>query len=119
MTEIKTPTGATVVINPASFKEANTLKIAVLREDGTGKFNINTIDTSDAVLAAIWPCLARCTYNANKITPDTFEKPETREDYYSVINACVVENLRPFMKGLISVSPLGDSLKGTNTPKPQ
>lgn len=64
------------------------------------------IDTSDAFSEAIFECLQYCTYKkVYKINEELFDNeavPEAREDYYDIIVACVEENLRPFIKGLIS-----------------
>lgn len=117
MHEFETNRKVKVVINAASFKDANTLKNAILNADGKDDYTINIVDLEPKVEVALWPCLLQCTYGGQKITQKTFESEEAREDYYPVLNACVVENLRPFMKGLASTSLLGESLKNTNTPK--
>lgn len=119
MKEFTSSSGAKVVINSASFKDANNLKINILRDEGAGGYSVNIVDTSPAVLAALWPCLAQCLYNDAKVTPETFEAEGAREDYYEVLNACVTENLRPFMKGLNSASLLSESLKTTPSQKPK
>ena len=55
---------------------------------------------------AIFNCLQYCTYKSTyKIDRDLFDNeqiPEAREDYYEIIYLCVEENLRPFIKSLIS-----------------
>lgn len=64
------------------------------------------IDTSEEFNDAIFQCLQYCTYkNIYKIDEALFDNeqvPEAREDYYEIIFACVEENLRPFIKSLIS-----------------
>ena len=64
------------------------------------------IDTSEAFNEAIFECLQYCTYKkVYKIDEALFENeavPEAREDYYEIIFACIEENLRPFIKSLIS-----------------
>lgn len=64
------------------------------------------IDTSDEFMEAIYSCLQYCTYKkVYKIDEALFDNevvPEARQDYYEIIFACIEENLRPFIKSLIS-----------------
>ena len=64
------------------------------------------IDTSEDFTDAVFKCLEYCTYKkVYKIDKELFDRediPEAREDYYEIIFACVEENLRPFIKSLIS-----------------
>lgn len=64
------------------------------------------IDTSEDFNEAIFQCLQYCTYKkVYKIDEALFDRedvPEARQDYYEIIFACVEENLRPFIKSLIS-----------------
>ena len=64
------------------------------------------IDTSDDFIEAVFACLQYCTYKkVYKIDEALFDNeavPEARQDYYEIIFACVEENLRPFIKSLIS-----------------
>lgn len=64
------------------------------------------IDTSEEFLDAIYRCLSYCTYKKvfkiDKALFDNESVPEAREDYYEILFACVEENLRPFIKSLIS-----------------
>lgn len=70
------------------------------------KNTLISIDTSEDFNEAIFNCLQYCTYKTvYKINEELFdndEVPEAREDYYEIIVACVEENLRPFVKSLIS-----------------
>ena len=70
------------------------------------KDTLISIDTSDEFNEAIFECLKYCTYKSvYKVDEDLFdndEVPEAREDYYEIIVACAEENLRPFVKSLIS-----------------
>lgn len=70
------------------------------------KDTLISIDTSEEFLDAIFECLQYCTYKKMyKIDEALFDNetiPEAREDYYEIIFACVEENLRPFIKSLIS-----------------
>jgi hypothetical protein len=65
------------------------------------------VDSCDAVDEAMWPCLARCTRNGNKIIPSVFDTAEGRADYYDILAACIVENFRPLIESLLSQLPAG------------
>ena len=71
------------------------------------KNTLLSLDGSDEFNDAIFECLKYCTYKSTfKIDRDLFDNktiPEAREDYYEIIFACVEENLRPFMKSLVSL----------------
>lgn len=125
-------TGNAVIINCAPTKSVQKLKQAIFNEiqksplgikliggeglfdkeiDFTGVIDFlkNTligIDTSEAFTEAIYDCLQYCTYKkVYKIDEELFDNnavPEAREDYYEIIFACIEENLRPFIKSLIS-----------------
>lgn len=60
------------------------------------------LDCSKAVNEAIFDCLARSTYNGERIVRETFEPEEARGDYYTIVIACLKRNLSPFFKTLIS-----------------
>lgn len=70
------------------------------------KDTLISIDTAEEFNEAIFNCLQYCTYKTvHKIDEALFDNdeiPEAREDYYEIILACVEENLRPFLKSLIS-----------------
>lgn len=115
MTEFFAPSGAKIVITLAPWKDAKALKKAIEREAGAAGSSLDLkadvltllttvlkIDSSDAVDAALWPCLARCTRNDEKITENTFDDGEARKDYYEIVKACVEENLRPLGEGLFA-----------------
>ena len=132
MKDFKTQnTGARVVINPAPYKKVVNLRKVLLKEikqnsiglkltgkeedvlektldfSGVLDFIKNVLigaDTSEEVENAIFDCLSYCTYNTTlKIDQDLFDKePEAREDYYEIIISCIEENLRPFIKSLVS-----------------
>lgn len=119
-------TGAVVVINPASFKDAANLRKVIAKNlklkkiiDSSDKINLSDvqlgslldlladIDSSDEFEAAIFECLKVCIYDKGgkntKITQQLFDDiPEIREDYYEIIAECVKENLCPFFKSLAS-----------------
>lgn len=63
------------------------------------------METSKTVQDIIEKCLAYCTYDGvHKINTALFDTicPDAREDYYEIMIACIEENLRPFMKSLVS-----------------
>lgn len=119
--ELITAQGAEVKINIADFISSMKLKKAVveaIKESNIDVANIDlnnlkigaidsiiqailTIDSSDKVDESLFKCLARCTYNGEKITKETFESVEARKDYYEIIIACLKENLAPFFEPLI------------------
>lgn len=106
MAQFTAPSGAVIVINVAPWKNAKALKNAIEKEVAIGgNYNLSTalmVDSSEAVDAALWPCLIRCTRNDEKIVEETFNDPNARQDYYDIVEACVKENLRPLAESLIS-----------------
>lgn len=124
--EFTTQNGNVVIeIKPASFKEAVNLKKAVakgltgkniLNADASNLMDIKLdsilqllvdIDTSDEFESAVMECLKCCIYDKGgknlKINALLFDDiPEAREDYYEIITKCCEENLRPFLKSLVS-----------------
>ncbi len=117
MLEFVAPSGATVVINPAPWKDAKALKKAIEREIAYGGEKTTLalvlgVDSSDAVDAALWPCLVRCTRDSMKIVESTFDDSAARTDYYDIVEACVKENLAPLAESLSSkLSSLGIIMK--------
>lgn len=123
-------TGNRIVINPASFAEAKKLKnvlFSELKNNSLGlKLTGNTdflnkeidftalldylkdvlinVDISENVDKALADCLKHCTYQTTyRIDESLFDKiPEAREDYYEIMISCIEENLRPFIKSLVS-----------------
>lgn len=120
-TEITVPSGATVVINHASWKDAKRLKQAIEREIIVGgEINLSTVllvDSSTAVDEALAPCLARCLYNNEKITDQIFDDPKARGDYYDIAMACVKENLAPLGESLLSKLRLFGLVKQAKNPQ--
>lgn len=70
------------------------------------KNTIIGIETSEDFNDAIFACLQYCTYKkVYKIDKALFDNEavlEARDDYYEILVACIEENLRPFIKSLIS-----------------
>lgn len=118
--EFIAPSGAIAVINITSFEEANNLKKAVERElltcDLNDPFKLALIvDSSDAVEAALWPCLNRCLYNGQKIIKSTFNDAEARKDYHAIAVECARINIGPFVESLsLQLQTLGMSKKSTD-----
>lgn len=120
MVEFVTKTGAKVVTNLAPWEDAKRLKAAVEKEASASGLKIDaktdasvfvnallSVDGSESVDAALWPCLIRCTRNSEKITSQTFDTKEGRQDYYEIVKACMTENFGPLVEGLLSVLPAG------------
>jgi hypothetical protein len=116
MLEFTAPSGAQVVINVADWADAKRLKKAIERELSESGLKIDLqadmsslasallrVDSSDAVDAALAPCLARCLRNGMKITDATFNDVEARKDYYEIVHKCIEENLRPLVESLLSL----------------
>lgn len=59
---------------------------------------------SDIVIERILDCGAKCLYEANgvkhKITLDTFEKEDSRADFFEVMYKIAIRNLKPFFPQL-------------------
>lgn len=122
MQKITPPSGAEVVIREAPFKDAMRLKNAIVSEladsgldlkNITGDTDISellspllsgvlAVDSSEKVYGALFACLARCSYNGEKITEDIFDRSEARADYYPIVLECAKVNILPFFEGLRS-----------------
>lgn len=112
MKEFTSSTGTKVAIHEASFKDAIALKnsaqkaflaqgIALSIETDLMQA-IFALDSNEEVSKNIFKCLARSTYGSLKITEETFEPVEARNDYYEIVLACLEVNLLPFFKALTS-----------------
>jgi hypothetical protein len=114
--EKKLPSGAVLRFNLAKFEDGRDLYQAFAEETKAVRFN-STRETgevwkdlavialsSKTIEAAIWKCFKRATYDTGtgemKITTETFEPPEAREDYIPALLEIGKENLQPFMKSL-------------------
>ena len=124
--------GKTLIINTASTEEVKYLKNVLLEElkkyplglkllgntssvfdkqvDFTSVFDfiknvLISIDISEKAEDAIFECLKHCVYDkTHKVTMDLFDEvEEAREDYYEIILSCIEENLKPFIKSLVSM----------------
>lgn len=124
--------GKMLIINTATTAEVKYLKNALLEElkqyplglkllgntqsifdkqvDFTSVFDfiknvLISIDISETAENAIFDCLKHCVYDkTHKVTQDLFDEvEEAREDYYEIVFACIEENLKPFIKSLVSM----------------
>ncbi len=122
--EFKSISGKKIVINAADFQDVLELKSAIGRVMSGSDFSFNVdanksvneqefdvaaiakiallVDSSPEIQDVMFKCLARCTRGGEKITLNTFEDIDAREDYYEIVIACLKENLRPFFKALLS-----------------
>lgn len=108
-----------VKINVASFEDGEALQRAFFEVVRTSGFKLSDLEgegnldhvsrlamsanSDKALSAALWPCLARCTYNGEKITKATFEDVDARRSYFPIIAKCIQVNVEPFLAGLGSV----------------
>lgn len=111
---MKLPSGAELRITLAPFSDSKALYQALLEEVKTLKWEASTeIDTNfikDVVCvglaskkfeAALWKCMERALYNNLKITEQTFEPVEARQDYIEACFEVAKENITPFLKTLM------------------
>jgi hypothetical protein len=119
--------GRVLALNLAPFAVGNRLKKVVAREllnvnVDLGKLKLgqdlgmdsladpavlNTLKSalcvalaSDKIEEAMFECAIRCTLDGMKITPDSFESPDARQDFLPVAWEVMVFNLTPFLGGL-------------------
>lgn len=116
MKTINLPSGAILEINLAPFADADKLNKSVAKElkslkiDSQMEFEdpnfikdmVCAAISSDEIMAALWVCFKRCTYNGQKITVDSFESEEGRGDYFFICREVLVGNCLPFFKSLLS-----------------
>lgn len=117
--------GRTLEIQPAKFRYAKDLLDAVLKEvkssrlDPKQEVDVNFIKdsllgliSSGVVESFMWPCLASCIYEKGRITPDTFEDIQSREDFLEICYEVGKANIIPFGKNLYAeLSPLLGNLE--------
>jgi hypothetical protein len=115
MQSVSVSSGAKVEIGVAAFKDVMAFKSAAMRElseagvdlkglrldkdaDISGLLSaLLRVVSSDAVYEKLWPCLARSTYNGQKITEATFEDENARQDFYEVCGHFLKVNITPFL----------------------
>jgi len=112
--------GSTLEIGIAPFSAGNRLMKTIARELATVQFDLDASNLSslsgqdinvlknaifqlvqsEAVETAVMECAKRCLYNGQRITPQTFEPEEARQDYLPVVWEVMQANLSPFFKSL-------------------
>ena len=128
--------GSTLEIGIASFAAGNRLMKTVARELASVSFDFNLSSfsdlsgqdinvlknavfqllQSDALEAALMECAKKSLYNGEKITPQTFESDDARQDYMPVAWEVMKANLSPFFRGL-DLSSLTSAKPSSNAPK--
>ena len=125
MKEIKLPSGAILKITLSPFAVSRELYRAILDEAKGIKLNAGdevdvnlfkdlacTMLASRNIEQCLWECMKKATINDIKITPDSFESVESRDDYITVCIEVAKENVLPFMKSLSAqYAPMLDVLK--------
>lgn len=133
---IQLKNGALLTVSVASFSDANRLLKAIARELVRVDFDLGDLDLekisgkdinvlknaafqllqSDAVESAVMKCAEKCLYNNERITVDTFNKPDDRAAYLPVVWEVMKANLSPFFAGL-SLSLLTKESPTTDDPR--
>lgn len=67
--------------------------------------------SSKKVFELLWPCLAPCLYNSEKIARETFNEEKAREDFLPCVIEILKVNVVPFIKGLSLSSMTGQARK--------
>lgn len=125
MKEFSLPSGATLRVSLSPFGTSRALYQAILDEvknlklDPKADVDVNlfkdlfcTLLASKKVEAQVWECMKKATYNNIRITEDTFEPEEARQDYFEVMMNVAKENVMPFMKSLSAqYAPILEMLK--------
>lgn len=113
--EITLLSGAKLKIQVSPFAVSKALYQAVLKEVKsiglTSKTEMANIYkdilcagfSSPEIESCLWQCMDRCLLNGVRITPDSFEPLERREDYLQVCVEVGRANLAPFTKNLMLV----------------
>lgn len=110
------PFGQTKVLFQAVLEEMKSVRIESATEMDVSFFKDLFCFgfSSKKIEQAMAPIMLRSLYNGLKITDETFEPAEAREDYLTVCLEVATENLQPFMKTLTQkFSTAQASLKGS------
>lgn len=114
MREVKLPSGSVLKVSPAPFEDAKGLLKAVLAETKSVSLSSEReiadmlkdlffVGFSSAYIESqLEKCIGRCLYNGVRISADTFEPHQARQDYLTVCAEVATENLGPFLKGLFA-----------------
>jgi hypothetical protein len=129
MEDITLPSGAKLRISLSSFAVAKALFEAVaaeakeMRLDPQSDIDLDLMKnlfctgfSSKRIDTALSECMKKCTYNGVRLTEETFEPEEARQDYVTVCLEVALSNLRPFTKNLFAelnriAEKLGNSQK--------
>lgn len=119
-TEKKTlDSGHELVLQTGGWEEVHRLYRAVAGVIGKYSFRegealalLSGLETSPEVEAAVWPCMARSTYDGHSIKKDLFEEVEARADFLVIKKEVMVYNLAPFIKSLALYIPSAEALLG-------
>lgn len=112
-TDVALPSGAKLHISLSPFAVSKALYQAVLEEakllklDTDADVDINLFKdlfcsgfSSKKIEVCLEACMRKATYNGIRITADTFEPEEARQDYMQVCWEVAYANLLPFTKSL-------------------
>lgn len=130
---IPLPSGATLEMQIASFKDSSKLMRTVADELTKVQLELKSVDLKDlagqdvnslknavfgllasaALEQAIFDCTKGCTIDGVKVTRDSFESQETRGDYMLVAWEVIKMNLLPFIKSLPFLSKLSSPKEGS------
>lgn len=102
--------GSKADIKVLPFEQAMNLKNIFLKSISDSNLSPNEplvklyahIDSLPEFNKVVMNCLERCLYDGKKITIDTFEPIEARENYYEIVLELLKVNITPFFKGLAS-----------------
>lgn len=116
MKEVKLPSGSILKITLSPFPVSKALFQALMKEGKgiqiTSKTEMSSLYkdlfcigfSSELVEKCVWECIKKCTLDSGKgdlrITEDTFEPIERRDDYLQVCMEVAKENVLPFMNSL-------------------
>lgn len=116
--EIVLASGAKLRLQVAPYEVADDLAAVIAEEfkplkiDPNEELNLNlwkngflAVVASKNIRAALKPCLDRCLYNGERISPQTWEPLKAREDAWEVFYLVAFENIRPFMNRLFVKLP--------------
>lgn len=118
MKKITLSSGKILEIQIAPFSTANALNKAIAKELKGVKLDLTqdlgnpelikdlvcTAIASEEIMMAVMECMKRCTYNGHRInSEEVFEPEEARADFFPCCKEVIMENVRPFLKSLLSV----------------
>jgi hypothetical protein len=128
--KVTLPSGAILKIAPASFVKAHGLFQAVMRQVGASASpSKNGLDSfkktlsltlgSEEVYQHVTNCWEKCLYfdgNVDlRISAELFDKnPKAKEDYIAIFLEVEIENVLPFLSGLLSESKDTQALNSKN-----